>query len=62
MKIGAEMYMSFAPLRAKIHVIRPIVHDVIDRQRDNPNTHMRAANLNCLLFFFNQPSYFAKIT
>lgn len=51
MKTGAEMHVSFARLRVKIHVTRPIVHAVIERQRDNPDTHMEAANLNFFYFF-----------
>ena len=56
MKIGAEMHVCFARLRVKIHVTRPIVHDVIERQRDNPDTHMEAANLNLIFFFFFLPA------
>lgn len=52
MKIGAEMHVCFARLRVKIHVTRPIVHDVIERQRDNPDTHMEAANLILFFCFF----------
>ena len=51
MKTGAEMHVSFARLRAKIRVTRPIVHDVIERRRDNPDSHMGAANLNFFISF-----------